>query len=77
MRYVMTTPSVTYDELSEQIKLKCQIKGGFKLKIKDEEGDMVTMADQDDLDMAMQMCKAAAAKEKLDMGKMEMWVQEI
>lgn len=38
---------------------------------------MVTMADQDDLEMAIGMCKAAAAKEKLDMGKLEMWLQEI
>lgn len=77
MRYVMTTPSVTYEELAEQIKQKFGLQGGFKLKIKDDEGDMVTMADQDDLDMAMGMCKAAASKERLDMGKMEVWVQEI
>lgn len=77
MRYVMTTPTVTYDALAEQIKQKFALKGAFKLKIKDDEGDMVTMADQDDLDMAMGMCKAAAAKEKMDMGKMEVWVQEI
>ena len=77
MRYVMTTPGATYEELSEQIRQKFGFKGGFKLKIKDEEGDMVTMADQDDLEMAMGICKAAAAKERLDMGKMEMWVQEV
>ena len=77
MRYVMTTPTVTYSELSEQIKVKFGFSGGFKLKIKDEEGDMVTMADQDDLDMAIGMCKSAAAKDRQDMGKMEMWVQEI
>ena len=77
MRYVMTTPAVTYSELSEQIKTKFGLTGGFKLKIKDEEGDMVTMADQDDLDMAVGICKSAAAKDRQDMGKMEMWVQEI
>jgi hypothetical protein len=77
MRYVMTTPAVTYNELSEQIRTKFGFKGGFKLKIKDDEGDMVTMADQDDLDMAMGMCKSAAAKDRQDMGKMDMWVQEI
>ena len=76
MRYVMTTPSVGIDELSEQIKTKFGFKGGFKLKIKDDEGDMVTMADQDDLEMAIGICKASAAKDRLEMGKMEMWVQE-
>ncbi|KXT05110.1 hypothetical protein AC578_7594 [Pseudocercospora eumusae] len=77
MRYVMTSPSVTYEELSSQIRTKFGFKGGFKLKIRDEDGDLVTMADQDDLDMAVGMCKAAAAKDRADMGKMEMWVQEI
>lgn len=77
MRYVMTTPTVTYSELSEQIRTKFGLNGGFKLKIKDEEGDLVTMADQDDLDMAVGFSKSAAAKDRQDMGKMEMWLQEI
>ncbi|CZT15916.1 related to NADPH oxidase cytosolic protein p67phox [Ramularia collo-cygni] len=77
MRYVMTAPTVSYEELFEQIRVKFGFKTGFKLKIKDEDGDMVTMADQDDLDMAMGTCKAAAAKDMADMGKMEVWVHEI
>ena len=36
MRYVMTTPDVRYEELAEQIRQKCAIRSGFKLKIKDE-----------------------------------------
>ncbi len=47
------------------------------MKIKDEEGDMVTMGDQEDLDMSIGTCKAAAAKDMADMGKMEVWVHEI
>lgn len=77
MRYVMTTPTVTFDELFEQIRVKFGFKDGFKLKIRDEDGDMVTMGDQDDLDMTMGACKAAAAKDMADMGKMEVWVHEI
>jgi hypothetical protein len=38
---------------------------------------MITMGDQDDLDMAITMCKAAAAKDRADMGKMELWIHEI
>ena len=76
MRYVMTTPDVTYEQLLEQIRQKFALKGGFKLKTKDEEGDLITMPDLDDLQMAMAICKASAAKEKLDMGKMELWIQE-
>ena len=77
MRYVMTTPTVQYEELAEQIRAKFGLKGGFKLKMRDEEGDMVTMGDQDDLDMAISACKAAAAKDRADMGKMEIYLQEV
>ncbi|KAF2210257.1 hypothetical protein CERZMDRAFT_45761 [Cercospora zeae-maydis SCOH1-5] len=76
MRYVMTTPTVTFIELSDQIQKKFGMQSTFKLKIKDEEGDLVTMADDDDLEMAMGTCRAAAAKDKVDMGKMELFVQE-
>lgn len=77
MRYVMTTPNIGFPELSEQIRVKCGVRGGYKLKMKDEDGDMITMGDQDDLEMAMGMCKAAARRDMADMGKMEIWVQEI
>ena len=79
MRYVMTTPTATYPELMEQIRQKfsLQATSSFRLKIKDEEGDLVTLSDQDDLDMAFTTCKAAAAKERAEMGKMEVWLQEV
>ncbi|KAK3724117.1 hypothetical protein LTR37_001239 [Vermiconidia calcicola] len=73
MRYVMTTPDVRYDGLAEQIRQKFGLKSGFKMKTKDEEA----LGDQDDLDMAMSTCRSMAAKEKAEMGKMEMWIQEI
>lgn len=77
MRYVMTTLDVRFEELAEQIRQKFKLQGGFKLKVKDEDGDLITMGDDDDLEMTMGGCKAAAAKDKADMGKMEIWVQEI
>ncbi len=39
-------------------------------------GDLIVLGDQDDLDMAVSLCKTTAAKEKAEMGKMELWVQE-
>ena len=38
----------------------------------------VTLSDDDDLEMAVSLCKAAAAIDKGDstMGKMELWVME-
>ncbi|EMC92626.1 hypothetical protein BAUCODRAFT_255450 [Baudoinia panamericana UAMH 10762] len=76
-RYVMAKPSVTYFEFTEQIRTKFSLTNRFKLKMKDEEGDLVTIGDQDDLDHAVTVCGAAAAKERVEMGKMDMWLQEI
>jgi len=38
---------------------------------------MVTMGDEDDLEMLVMTAKEQAAKDGAEMGKMEVWVQEI
>nr|POF04242.1 neutrophil cytosol factor 2 [Quercus suber] len=77
MRYVMTTPTATFTDLEQQIRAKFAFQAQFKLKIRDEEGDMVTMGDQDDWEMAVGGVKADAARDRAEMGKLEVWVQEI
>ena len=50
---------------------------GFKVRIKDEEGDMVTLGDEDDL--KLMVCAAVELASKQggnEMAKMEVWVQE-
>jgi hypothetical protein len=69
-RYVLVGTAVEFRDFIDQIRLKFGMRQSFKVKIKDD-GDMITMADQDDLDMAIQQAKADARKEKSDMGKME------
>ncbi|KAI4750321.1 hypothetical protein E4T52_17102 [Aureobasidium sp. EXF-3400] len=78
-RYVMIQPDVSYDAFVEQIRKKFGYadKESFKLKMKDEEGDMVTMGDEDDLEMLTTTAKEQASKEGVEMGKMEVWVQEL
>ncbi|KAK6005610.1 hypothetical protein QM012_007252 [Aureobasidium pullulans] len=78
-RYVMIQPDVSYDTFVEQIRKKFgyAAKESFKLKMKDEEGDMVTMGDEDDLEMLVTITKEQATKEGAEMGKMEVWVQEL
>ncbi|KAK1072436.1 hypothetical protein LTR33_010224 [Friedmanniomyces endolithicus] len=78
MRYVMTTPTVTFAELTELIRVKFGLgASGFRLKIKDEEGDLVTLSDQEDLEMAVGICRVVAARERAEMGKIEVWMQEV
>ncbi|ORY02953.1 hypothetical protein BCR34DRAFT_591764 [Clohesyomyces aquaticus] len=72
-RYVFITPNKTMREFVTQIRDKFGLRQNFKIEISDD-GDMITMADQDDLDMAIQTAQNMARKENADMAKMEVWL---
>jgi len=74
-RYIMAGAAPVYAELVDQVKGKFGLKTDARLRIKDEDGDMVTVGDQDDLDLAVLVCKEAARAEGAEMGKMEVWVK--
>jgi hypothetical protein len=76
-RYVMAGPLPIYTELLEQVRVKFSFKSDIRLRIRDEDGDMVTVGDQDDLDLAVTACKELATVERAEMGKMEIWVKEV
>lgn len=69
-RYVMIGPAIEFRDMVQQIRAKFGIQQNFILSIKDE-GDMITMADQDDLDMALMSSVADARKEGSELGRME------
>lgn len=74
VRYIMVGGAVEFPDLVDKIRDKFGLKKRFKIRVRDEDmpnGDMITMGDQDDLDMVLMGVKAAAKKEKADMGKME------
>jgi hypothetical protein len=76
-RYVMAGSLPVYSELLEQVRVKFGFKTDIRLRIRDEDGDMVTVGDQDDLDLAVMACKEVAAVERAEMGKMEIWIKEV
>jgi hypothetical protein len=69
-RYMMFGSVVEYGEFEGKIREKFGIKSKLKIRMQDE-GDMITMGDQDDLDMLLFTAKEAARKENSDMAKME------
>ncbi|KAF2115885.1 hypothetical protein BDV96DRAFT_612483 [Lophiotrema nucula] len=75
-RYVFITPDTLMREFVQSIRDKFGIRQNFKVEIRDDD-DMITMADQDDLDMAIQTAKSMARKENADMAKMEVWIKEV
>ncbi|KAB5557863.1 NADPH oxidase regulator [Coniochaeta sp. 2T2.1] len=80
VRYIMIGAAVEFPDLVDKIRDKFGIRRRFKIKVKDDdapEGEMITMGDQDDLDMVIMTVKQQARKQRLDSGKMEVWVQEV
>ena len=80
-RYIMlNAPYIDYDDFESRVREKFGIKGRMKLLMRDfddEPGQMITMADQDDLDVLLSHVKSTARKERSEMGKMEVWVQQM
>jgi hypothetical protein len=74
VRYIMIGSAIEFPDLVDKIRDKFGLRKRFKIKVRDDDmpnGDMITMGDQDDLDMAIMSVKSTARRERLDMGKME------
>ncbi|KAH8432196.1 putative PB1 domain protein [Aspergillus melleus] len=74
-RYIMIGPVVEYSEFEKKIREKFGFNSLLKIKMQDE-GDMITMVDQEDLDLLVSSARETARREGSEMGKMEIWVEE-
>jgi hypothetical protein len=74
-RYLMIGSTIDFGDLESKIREKFGIKNQLKIKMRDvDDGDMITMGDQDDLEMLISAVRGVARRERGDMGKMEVWV---
>lgn len=73
VRYIMVSTAVEFPDLVDRVRDKFGLRRRFKIKVRDEDSpeDMITMGDQDDLDMVMSQVKSEARKQRLDAGKLE------
>lgn len=69
-RYIMIGPTITFAEFENRIREKFGFKSTLKIKVQDD-GDMITMVDQEDLDLLVSSAKEVAKREGSEMGKME------
>ena len=69
-RYLMVSTGIMWDEFLGRAQEKLAIRGGFKIRMKDE-GDMITVGDGDDWDMALQTSKREARKGGEEMARLE------
>lgn len=70
----MVGTAIEFTDLADCVRDKFGIRRRFKMKIMDEDapdGDMITLGDQDDLDMAVQSVVGAAKRQWQDIAKME------
>jgi hypothetical protein len=70
----MVGMAVEFPDLVSSIQAKFGLRRRFKIKVRDDDspdGDMVTMGDQDDLDMILQSVMEIAKRQRLDTGRME------
>ncbi|KAH8653416.1 tetratricopeptide [Xylariales sp. PMI_506] len=80
VRYIMVGIAVEFPDFVDRVREKFGIRRRFKIKVRDEDSpdsDMITMGDQDDLDMVMMSVKQQARKMRQDTGKLEIWIQEV
>ncbi|KAJ5105534.1 hypothetical protein NUU61_002881 [Penicillium alfredii] len=74
-RYIMIGETVEFAEFEARIREKFGFRCALKLKVQDD-GDMITMVDQEDLDLLLSSAREVAHREGTEMGKMEVWVEE-
>jgi len=77
-RYIIAQVSITFAELVISIakKFKLHSDVGLLVKTRDEDGDLITIADQEDLEAACVVCAERAAKEASEYLRLEVSVPE-
>jgi hypothetical protein len=74
VRYVMIGLAIEFPDLQAKIRDKFGLRRRFKIKVRDDDApdsDMITMGDQDDLEMVIMGVKSMAKRQRQDIGKME------
>jgi len=72
-RYIIAQVSITFAELVTSIakKFKLHSSADLVVKTRDEDGDLITIADQEDLEAACVVCAERAAKEAAEYLRLE------
>ena len=66
----MIGPTVDFAEFETRIREKFGFQSPLRLRVQDD-GDMITMVDQEDLDLLLASAREIARREGSEMGKME------
>ncbi|MCJ1379363.1 hypothetical protein MMC17_002464 [Xylographa soralifera] len=75
-RYLMVSTGIIFEEFLARVREKLGLRGAFKVRIRDE-GDLITMGDRDDWEMAVAGARREARGRDEELGKLEVWVQDL
>lgn len=71
IRYLTIQQSATFQDFQTHVGKKFGLKRAVRVQTKDDEGDMITMADQEDMDTAIAMSVDCSGKDARSAGKIE------
>jgi len=74
VRYIMIGSAIEFPDFVDRVRDKFGLRRRFKIKVRDDDvpnGDMITLGDQDDLDMVLMTVKSNARRQRQEIGKME------
>ncbi|KHO01161.1 NADPH oxidase regulator NoxR [Metarhizium album ARSEF 1941] len=80
IRYIMIGTAIEFPDFVDRIKDKFGLRRRFKIKTQDEDtsdGEMITIGDQDDLEMAVQSATNLAKRQRQDVPKLEIWISDV
>lgn len=69
-RYIMIGATIEFAGFEARIREKFGFRCPLKMKVQDD-GDMITMVDQEDLELLLSSAREVARRERSEMGKME------
>lgn len=71
-RVILVSTGIDYDDLTSRLKEKFGFRRNVRCKIRDDDGDgMISLTDQEDLDIAIASSKKAARRDHAEYGKLE------
>lgn len=71
------TPQTTFDEFVDMLTSKFNKRwGGLRLKFKDEDGGKISLKDEMDWDMAIEVARESVGRMGKAEAKLEVWMED-
>ncbi|OLL25170.1 Neutrophil cytosol factor 2 [Neolecta irregularis DAH-3] len=76
IRALVVPIDIEFDKFRRRIIDKLEIKCRIKVKARDEDGELIVLGDNEDLEMIMFAAKEEARRKRVELGRIEVWCLE-